>query len=60
MDFLWPKMHSLVHLVSSIRGKAPVVNSSTDTGEALHPQEKKYWMRCNKQAETAQEQVFTF
>jgi hypothetical protein len=57
MTFQWPKMHSLLHLVPSIRGKGPIINSSTDGGEALHPDSKKYWIRSNKQAETLQEQV---
>lgn len=57
MTFLWPKMHSLVHLVESIRAKGVVANTSTDGGEALHPQSKVDYRRTNKQPETMEEQV---
>ena len=56
IQFLWPKMHSLTHLTSSIRGKGVVGNSSTDCGEGLHPQLKKDYRRSNRQ-NTAEDQV---
>ena len=56
LSFRWPKMHSLAHLVDSIRSKGVTPNYSTDSGEALHPQNRKYWSRSNKQS-SAPEQV---
>ena len=43
-------MHSLVHLVDSNKCRGVTSNCSTDRGEALHPQNKKYWGRSNRQA----------
>lgn len=50
-------MHSLSHLVDNIKHKGVTPNYSTDRGEALHPQNKKYWNRSNRQA-SAPEQVY--
>ena len=60
VTFLWPKMHSVTHLVESIRGKGVAANTSTDGGEALHPQTRKFWQRSNHQPDTAEDQVFPF
>ena len=49
-------MHSLAHLVDGIKRRGVTSNCSTDRGEALHPQNKKYWGRSNRQA-SASEQV---
>jgi len=49
-------MHSLAHLVDSIKRRGVTSNCSTDQGEALHPQNKKHWARSNQQA-SAPEQV---
>ena len=43
-------MHSLAHLVDSIKRRGVTSNCSTDRGEALHPQNKKHWARSNRQA----------
>ena len=56
ISFLWPKMHSITHLIESIKGKGVTANTSTDGGEALHPQTRKYFNRSNHQ-ETAEDQV---
>jgi len=56
VSFLWPKMHLITHLVESIKGKGATVNTSTDSGEALHPQTRKDFNRTNHQ-ETAEDQV---
>lgn len=48
-------MHSLAHLVDGIKCKGATPNYSTDRGEALHPQNKKYWGRSNKQASFAEQ-----
>lgn len=60
VSFSWPKMHSITHLVESIRGKGVTANTSTDGGEALHPQTRKHWQRSNHQADTAEDQVCRF
>lgn len=57
LSFSWPKMHSLTHLVDSIKCRGVTPNYSTDQGEALHPQNKKYWSRSNHQASSS-EQVY--
>jgi len=57
ISFLWPKMHSLAHLIESIKGKGATANTATDGGEALHPQTRKHWQRSNRQPETAEDQV---
>ena len=57
VTFLWPKMHSITHLLASIRGKGVTANTSTDSGEALHPQTRTFWQRCNHQPDTAEDQV---
>jgi len=49
-------MHSITHLIESIKGKGATVNTSTDGGEALHPQTRKDFHRTNHQ-ETAEDQV---
>jgi hypothetical protein len=59
LSFRWPKMHSLAHLVDSIRRRGVTSNSSTDGGEALHPQNRKYYGRSNHQV-TALGQVSGF
>lgn len=50
LSFKWPKMHSLTHLVDSIKRRGVTSSSSTERGEALHPQNKKWWGRSNHQA----------
>jgi hypothetical protein len=50
LSFKWPKMHSLTHLVDSIKRRGVTSSSSTERGEALHPQNKKWWSRSNRQA----------
>lgn len=60
ISFSWPKMHSITHLIESIRGKGVTANTSTDSGEALHPQTRRHWQRSNHQAETAEDQVCCF
>lgn len=40
-------MHSLTHLVESICRRGVISASSTDCGEALHPQGQKDWSRTN-------------
>ena len=50
-------MHSVTHLIESIRGKGVTANTTTGNGEALHPQTKKYWVRTNHQPEKAEDQV---
>ena len=47
LSFNWPKMHSLTHLVESICRRGVISASSTDRGEALHPQGRKDWSRTN-------------
>lgn len=49
-------MHSLTHLVESICRRGVISASSTDRGEALHPQGRKDWTRTNHQ-ESAPQQV---
>jgi len=49
-------MHSLTHLVESICRRGVISASSTDCGEALHPQGRKDWARTNHQA-SAPDQV---
>jgi hypothetical protein len=56
LSFRWPKMHSLAHLVDSIKCRGVTSSSGTGRGEALHPQNKKYWGRSNRQS-SAPEQV---
>ena len=53
-------MHSIAHLIESIKGKGVTVNTSTDGGEALHPQTRKHWQRSNHQPDTAEDQVSRF
>lgn len=53
-------MHSITHLIESIRRKGVTVNTSTDNGEALHPQTRRHWQRSNHQAQTAEDQVGCF
>ena len=53
-------MHSITHLIESIEGKGVTVNTSTDGGEALHPQMRKHWQRSNYQPDTAEDQVSRF
>lgn len=60
LTFSWPKMHSITHLIESIEGKGVTVNTSTDNGEALHPQMRTHWQRTNHQPETAEDQVRCF
>jgi hypothetical protein len=60
VSFAWPKMHSITHLVESIKGKGATINTSTDSGEALHPQTRKHWQRSNHQPDTAEDQVCNF
>ena len=43
-------MHSLTHLVDSIKRRGVTSSSSTERGEALHPQNKKWWGCSNRQA----------
>ena len=50
LSFKWPKMHSLSHLVDSIKRRGVTSSSGTEQGEALHPQNKKWWGRSNRQA----------
>jgi hypothetical protein len=50
-------MHSITHLIESIRGKGVMANTSTDSGEALHPQTRKFWQRSNHQFDKAEDQV---
>jgi len=49
-------MHSITHLIESIKGKGVTTNTSTDGGEALHPQTRKDFNRTNHQ-ETVEDQV---
>lgn len=49
-----------MHLIESIKGKGVTANTSTDGGEALHPQTKKHWQRSNHQPDTAEGQVRRF
>lgn len=56
LSFNWPKMHSLTHLVESICRRGVISSSSTDRGEALHPQNRKDYSRSNRQI-SAQKQV---
>lgn len=60
VSFQWPKMHSITHLIESIKGKGVTTNTSTGGGEALHPQMRRYWTRCNHQPDTAEDQVREF
>ena len=60
ISFAWPKMHSITHLIESIKDKGVTANTSTDSGEALHPQTRKHWQRSNHQPETAEDQVRCF
>ena len=60
VSFAWPKMHSITHLVESIKGKGATINTSTDIGEALHPQMRKLWQRSNHQPDTAEDQASSF
>lgn len=48
-------MHSLTHLVDSIKHRGVTPNYSTDQGEALHPQNKKYWSRSNHQPSSSEQ-----
>jgi Ser-tRNA(Ala) deacylase AlaX len=59
LSFRWPKMHSITHLIESIMGKGATTNTSTDGGEALHPQTRKDFGRSNHQ-ETAEDQVYFY
>ena len=60
ISFSWLKMHSIAHLIESIKGKGITVNMSTDGGKALHPQTRKHWQRSNHQPDTAEDQVSRF
>jgi len=53
-------MHSLAHLVDGIKRRGPTLNYSTDRGEALHPQNKKYWGRSNRQESSSKQVSYAF
>ncbi|KAF9784788.1 hypothetical protein BJ322DRAFT_1109498 [Thelephora terrestris] len=57
LSFSWPKMHSITHLVSCIQAKGAVLNYSSDSGEALHPQSHKDWGRTNQQLSAADQML---
>ncbi len=48
------------HLSHHIRSKGSINNSSTDLGEALHPQTKVDWRKTNHQPGSAEDQVSMF
>jgi hypothetical protein len=52
-------MHLITYLIESIKGKGVTANTSTDGGEALHPQTRKDFTCTNHQA-TAEDQVSKF
>ena len=60
LSFCWPKMHSLTHLVDSIKNRGVTPNYSTGQGEALHPQNKKYYNRTNHQASSSEQVQYLF